>query len=217
MSIPADFFCTISHGMMMDPVVASDGHSYEKAEILKWFGQNMYQGHDIKSPLTNEILTSAHLVPNVTLKKLIDWWLDCHQDDLVALKEKVHSLKEKNKKLMLTTENQELNMSQLLTEQSKLKEQIVEQGFKIGKLSMEKKHLADNLSLVADFSEEDTGYVFEDVYHLDEGKGGGKGGKGKGWNVLVNGKGKGFGAKGKGNTPYHYSPYYEKSRYINNN
>jgi hypothetical protein len=30
------YFCPISMEMMEDPVVAADGHSYERAEIEKW-------------------------------------------------------------------------------------------------------------------------------------------------------------------------------------
>ena len=72
MSMPADFLCPITHEAMTDPVVASDGHSYERCAILKWIGQRLIQGHAVLSPLTNEVLPSTHVVPNVTLRKLID-------------------------------------------------------------------------------------------------------------------------------------------------
>ena len=72
MSMPTDFLCPITHEVMTDPVVASDGHSYERCAILKWIGQRLIQGHPVLSPLTNEVLPSTHVVPNVTLRKLID-------------------------------------------------------------------------------------------------------------------------------------------------
>ena len=34
---PADFFCPISLELMRDPVMAYDGHSYERAAIERWF------------------------------------------------------------------------------------------------------------------------------------------------------------------------------------
>ena len=49
---------------MIDPVIALDGHSYERDAITQWFGQGR-----IKSPLTNAPLGSRHLTPNHTLRK----------------------------------------------------------------------------------------------------------------------------------------------------
>ena len=34
---PNAFLCPISQEVMAEPVVAADGHSYEKTEIEKWF------------------------------------------------------------------------------------------------------------------------------------------------------------------------------------
>jgi len=50
--------------IMRDPVVAQDGHSYERAEITRWFelGQTT-------SPMTREQLGSTGLVSNITLRK----------------------------------------------------------------------------------------------------------------------------------------------------
>lgn len=42
----------------MDPVVAEDGITYERAAIESWF-----KNHDT-SPLTNLKLNSKHLIPN---------------------------------------------------------------------------------------------------------------------------------------------------------
>ena len=67
-----DFLCPILQDVMTDPVIASDGHSYERSAILQWFGQRMVNGHPIKSPLTNEILSSAHIIENTTLRKAIE-------------------------------------------------------------------------------------------------------------------------------------------------
>ena len=51
---------------MKDPVVASDGHSYDRASIETWFltGSRC-------SPMTNLPLESLHLIPNVALRAVI--------------------------------------------------------------------------------------------------------------------------------------------------
>jgi hypothetical protein len=51
---------------MEDPVIAADGHSYEKEAIVKWF--NM--GKKV-SPITCERLKHDFLTDNLTLKKAI--------------------------------------------------------------------------------------------------------------------------------------------------
>ena len=50
---------------MNDPVVSSDGHTYERSEIEKWLKKNE------TSPLTNLKLENKKLIPNLTLKLLI--------------------------------------------------------------------------------------------------------------------------------------------------
>ncbi|KDO32075.1 hypothetical protein SPRG_03294 [Saprolegnia parasitica CBS 223.65] len=61
----ASFRCPIGHEMMVDPVVASDGHTYERAQIARWL-----QTHD-SSPITNGKLATKALLPNHTLKQAI--------------------------------------------------------------------------------------------------------------------------------------------------
>ena len=59
--------CPITHDMMRDPVIASDGHSYEREAIERWFsmGKNT-------SPKTNAVLTSLQLTPNHSLRQTIE-------------------------------------------------------------------------------------------------------------------------------------------------
>eukprot|EP00657_Telonema_sp_P-1_P008271 TRINITY_DN29128_c0_g1_i2.p1 TRINITY_DN29128_c0_g1~~TRINITY_DN29128_c0_g1_i2.p1 ORF type:complete len:116 (+),score=27.40 TRINITY_DN29128_c0_g1_i2:166-513(+) len=54
--------------MMTDPVIASDGHSYERAAITEWISRNQ------TSPKTNQRLANANLIPNHTLKAAIQSW-----------------------------------------------------------------------------------------------------------------------------------------------
>mmetsp|Transcript_36489 Transcript_36489/g.77608 ORF Transcript_36489/g.77608 Transcript_36489/m.77608 type:complete len:376 (-) Transcript_36489:322-1449(-) len=65
-SIPKDFLCPITQDLMSDPVIASDGNSYERAVIESWFSRCR------RSPMTNEELPDTRLIPNRTLKRMID-------------------------------------------------------------------------------------------------------------------------------------------------
>ncbi len=64
-SIPASALCPITHAPMADPVIASDGHSYERAAIEHWFRTNR------TSPMTGEVLASLTLIPNHALRCII--------------------------------------------------------------------------------------------------------------------------------------------------
>ncbi|XP_063719794.1 WD repeat, SAM and U-box domain-containing protein 1-like [Symsagittifera roscoffensis] len=68
--LPDEFFCPISHEVMGDPVVASDGYSYERVALQKWF----LTSHT--SPITNLPLPSLQLIPNRTLRSLIKTQLE---------------------------------------------------------------------------------------------------------------------------------------------
>ena len=50
--------------IMFDPVITSDGHSYERGAIERWFLQGK-----VVSPVTNVALQSNDLTPNITLRK----------------------------------------------------------------------------------------------------------------------------------------------------
>jgi len=51
----------------MDPVIAMDGHSYERTAIEQWF-----QAGRLTSPVTNERLASSSLMPNYALRSAIE-------------------------------------------------------------------------------------------------------------------------------------------------
>lgn len=63
--VPNAFCCSITNELMVDPVICSDGHSYERKAITQWF-QNQNT-----SPMTNIPLTSLHLTPNIGLRNAI--------------------------------------------------------------------------------------------------------------------------------------------------
>ena len=64
--LPADFTCPITYDKMKDPVVASDGHSYERSAI-----EEVLRGPHPLSPLTRATLGPA-LVPNLNLRRRIE-------------------------------------------------------------------------------------------------------------------------------------------------
>ncbi len=64
--IPEYFLCPITQELMEDPVIAADGHSYDRKAITKWL-----QGHHT-SPLTNQKLDHKMITQNFALKKTIN-------------------------------------------------------------------------------------------------------------------------------------------------
>ena len=65
---PPEFICPISLGIMNDPVIGSDGSTYERSEIIKWLREH----HD--SPKTRTPMFEDSLVPNIALKQSIQRW-----------------------------------------------------------------------------------------------------------------------------------------------
>lgn len=61
-SVPDHFVCPISLEIMQDPVICSDGNTYERREIARWL-----TNHDT-SPKTNMILANKVLIPNHAIK-----------------------------------------------------------------------------------------------------------------------------------------------------
>lgn len=64
MKIRDEFICPITYELMREPVVASDGHTYEKHAIEKWLKTNH------TSPRSGDSM-EALIIPNMNLKKLI--------------------------------------------------------------------------------------------------------------------------------------------------
>ncbi|RYG64203.1 FHA domain-containing protein, partial [archaeon] len=64
MKIRDEFLCPITYELMREPVVASDGHTYEKNAIDKWLKTNH------TSPRSGEPMDNL-CIPNINLKKLI--------------------------------------------------------------------------------------------------------------------------------------------------
>jgi serine/threonine protein kinase len=67
--IPRDLQCPINFTLFIDPVVANDGHTYERSAITRWISQNP------RSPITRDILFLDRLNPNRIVKKMVDDYL----------------------------------------------------------------------------------------------------------------------------------------------
>ena len=65
-SLARDLTCPITGEILKDPVVATDGHTYERAAIERWLTDHQ------TSPLTNAPLVSKHLVPNLRLRAIAE-------------------------------------------------------------------------------------------------------------------------------------------------
>ena len=63
---PNEYLCPITMTTMKDPVILSDGFTYERCAIEQWLKANQ------KSPMTNQTLENENLTPNRQLKKLIE-------------------------------------------------------------------------------------------------------------------------------------------------
>lgn len=69
-SVPSSFLCPITAQVMVEPVVASDGHTYEKIAIEKWLQ------HRGTSPMTNLTLSNHALMPNYCVRSAIQEYFE---------------------------------------------------------------------------------------------------------------------------------------------
>ena len=67
---PDALMCPISHGRMVNPVLASDGFTYEKLAIQKWLGNG-----NSTSPMTRKVMNTT-LTPNQAMKTRIQEWIE---------------------------------------------------------------------------------------------------------------------------------------------
>jgi hypothetical protein len=65
---PGAFLCPITYDIMSNPVVCSDGHTYERLAIEKWLEKKQ------TSPMTGEELSSKTLTPNFAMKSMIEMY-----------------------------------------------------------------------------------------------------------------------------------------------
>ncbi|XP_010906325.1 U-box domain-containing protein 21 [Elaeis guineensis] len=68
-SIPTHFRCPISLDLMKDPVTVSTGITYDRHSIETWF-----EVGNQTCPVTNNVLKSEELIPNHSLRRMIQDW-----------------------------------------------------------------------------------------------------------------------------------------------
>ncbi|CAF1298654.1 unnamed protein product, partial [Rotaria sp. Silwood1] len=64
--VPKELQCPITGALFRDPVVASDGHTYEREAIIRWLQRERI------SPITREPMSIDKLNPNRIVKKMVD-------------------------------------------------------------------------------------------------------------------------------------------------
>ena len=70
--MPPQFLCPIFGEIMDDPVSTVAGHVYERAAIANWL-----RAHNT-DPVTNTVLASKELVPNIALRQLIQEYVEAN-------------------------------------------------------------------------------------------------------------------------------------------
>ncbi len=69
-NIPNEYICPITCDIMTEPVILTDGHTYEKKAITKWL-----ETHNT-SPLTKEIVNKEIIIPCYSLRSLIQDFIE---------------------------------------------------------------------------------------------------------------------------------------------
>lgn len=87
---PIDFVCPITHEAMVDPVVALDGHSYERAAISRVLSEGNGLSPLTRAPLDPDAIGAKRVFyPNhALLKRMRD-----HEEDVLATVEAAHGTK----------------------------------------------------------------------------------------------------------------------------
>ena len=78
MSFPDSYRCKLTYDIMKDPVMDSDGNSYERSAIETWLSSHP------TSPITRRPLRIADLIPNRDLKAAIEEFLATHPQALTG-------------------------------------------------------------------------------------------------------------------------------------
>lgn len=74
--IPKQFLCPITQELMKEPVIASDGNTYERSTLVKWLQINPI------SPITRQRMPNTEFMPNHKLFFEIQGWIKAHQSNM---------------------------------------------------------------------------------------------------------------------------------------
>ena len=68
------FICPITGDIMKDPVIGSDGHTYERSAIEQWLRQ------EGTSPITRQTMNRTDLTTNIALRDTIESMMRLHPE-----------------------------------------------------------------------------------------------------------------------------------------
>lgn len=77
LNIPDEFRCPITLDLMKEPVIVVTGHTYDRSSISRWLNS----GHQ-NCPKSGQKLIHMALIPNYSLKSLIEQW--CKENNVPA-------------------------------------------------------------------------------------------------------------------------------------
>eukprot|EP00966_Prymnesium_polylepis_P083383 1931618-Prymnesium_polylepis.1 len=72
--VPDWIICPITYGVMVDPVILDDGHTYERGAVTRWLRDND------TSPSTGVTLSSTALIPNLAVRSAAHDFLEQHPE-----------------------------------------------------------------------------------------------------------------------------------------
>ena len=81
-SINDTFYCPITYTIMIDPVIGSDGHTYERNAIQQWLVTSFV------SPITKQPMCTSSLIPNIALRDTIQAFLTINPSATNSVKQK---------------------------------------------------------------------------------------------------------------------------------
>jgi len=164
--MPHEYICPITQEIMHDPVVAADGHSYERSAITQWLND----GHRLSlSPMTGKRLQHKELTPNHALRKLT-------QDFLITRNKALDDSHSQNPLLMAACEGNLATVKTILLANKHLASVRDEQGNTAFLLACHRGHLAivkwlleNQFARLSDTNDTgETGLVLADEAHAGE-------------------------------------------------
>jgi hypothetical protein len=90
-TVPQEYICPITAEIMKDPVIGSDGQTYEREAITEWLTTRV-----ARSPMTRIAMSVDDLKPNYALRAAIERWLTTHTPAPSQPSVKINGAVEKN-------------------------------------------------------------------------------------------------------------------------
>lgn len=97
---PSEYICPCTHLIFKNPVVLSDGYTYEKDFVLEFFNDAVKKGIICRSPMTGSELKNTIFYDNFSLKTLIADFLEKNPEQEKEQHGYIASFCEKEKKIM---------------------------------------------------------------------------------------------------------------------